>query len=1123
MKKRFLPFGLLTLLIGGLAAFFLLSAGIENKEENLDNNGAQQISGAKEYLALLRNNQHTGILNPKDVINARQQSQQFKSTKSSTFQWEELGPNNIGGRTRALLFDNQDASSKTIYAGSTTGGIFKTTNLGSTWFKVNNNSGTATLNVTSMVQDDDGTIYVGTGEGFSIERFSALGDLGYTGGFVGKGIFKSDGTDNFTLVPGTEPTISGQDVEWAYINNLALDKTNNRLFAATSKGLKYANTPELNNWLSDCKYAMDSTLVNRLMARDSVVTCDSFKIVNGNFVLYGATSAGWEETITQNDTTSQETIYHQFLPFTSVDNCYDVEVSPEGFLITTFNNKVYVSENGNPNEFVNRSVYPNNTENIRRDNISWTSRILIKDKQGNTLKDSTYTYSQVVNWHTNYVFEGFNPLSGYPASAGAGRIEFAIAPSNGNVVYAMAANSGNPLNSLLNLYLSSNGGQSWRIIAPGGSASLNILGSNYGTTATKYYQGDYDNALTVSPNDPYKIFAGGVDLWVGKKVNESGYFNWSKKSVSKSISIYSEFYCHMDHHIYVFRPNYNSQFVVGTDGGVFLGETSGSNIGFQSINKNYNATQFYSIDISTKKKEFVGGTQDNGTIYVKGVGTNSMSGEDLWRDANVSSSIPTGTDGGSVAFSKFRIEKPGIESIPPPIFYSRSLKPENEVLANRMRRSESLGFDYSGNFLSTDITNGSFITPMILWESYNNENSRDSVDFGATQNYNAGDLVTVRSNIYRHPFTYTLPAAMNEGDTIRVKDIFSSKLFIGTEDEIWMSLETNRFELNPAWFAISDFQHAGFEDKPSSMAVSTDGNYLFVGTFTGRLFRISNIALAFNNDLANVTSPNCIIATNEIVIADGNSQVVSSIAVDPKNPNKVLVTLGNYGNNNYVYFSSNALSDAPVFNSVQGNLPTVPVYSSILELDPATDQAIIGTELGVWVTDNVSSGDWYFASEEIGEIPVMAMKQQSVYKPSFTITYFDPATNQPFYEIYPATENYGDIYVATHGRGVFMMDMDYVGIDDKPIVQSSSIPALNIYPNPASGNVKIDIQTSDNVMVQIKIFDFSGKCVLSRDMGKYNKGNHQIDLNIESLKEGSYLIQLVNGKTIQTGKIIVTN
>ena len=363
MKKRFLPIGLFSLIIFSLAGLFIFSSGSADEEINPNYNSAQSIAGAKAYLASIRNNQHTGVLDPRDVIAASQEFDQqvnLKSGSSKEFTWEELGPNNMGGRTRALIFDNQDANGNTIYAGSVTGGIFKTINKGSTWNKINLNSGTACLNATSMVQGSDGTIYVGTGEGLSAENYTAYGELGYEGGFVGKGIFKSNGNDNFNLVQGTQPNIQGEVTEWAYINDLAIDNNGNKLFAATHTGLKHATLPELNNWTSENRYKLDSAIIYRGIAIDSIASCDSFEIVNGDFVLYG--SSGWDIEITGNDTINEQSVFNGFVAFEAQGNCYDVKVSNSGVLYTVINNKIYVSESGDPTKLVNRSIYPENPD-----------------------------------------------------------------------------------------------------------------------------------------------------------------------------------------------------------------------------------------------------------------------------------------------------------------------------------------------------------------------------------------------------------------------------------------------------------------------------------------------------------------------------------------------------------------------------------------------------------------------------------------------------------------------------------------------------------------------------------------------------------------------------------------
>ena len=77
------------------------------------------------------------------------------------------GPTNFGGRTRSLVIDRSDATGNTILAGAVSGGVFRTTNGGSSWTKVSSND--EIHNVTSIAQDPrtgfENTWYYGTGEG----------------------------------------------------------------------------------------------------------------------------------------------------------------------------------------------------------------------------------------------------------------------------------------------------------------------------------------------------------------------------------------------------------------------------------------------------------------------------------------------------------------------------------------------------------------------------------------------------------------------------------------------------------------------------------------------------------------------------------------------------------------------------------------------------------------------------------------------------------------------------------------------------------------------------------------------------------------------------------------------
>ncbi|MGB6269723.1 MAG: PA domain-containing protein, partial [Olleya sp.] len=96
--------------------------------------------------------------------------------------WIERGPNNVGGRTRAIMFDPNDTSNETLFAGGVSGGLWKNTNISdsnSKWTRVDIPENLA---VSCITYDPNNTniFYLGTGES-------------YVGGDVnGDGVWKSE-------------------------------------------------------------------------------------------------------------------------------------------------------------------------------------------------------------------------------------------------------------------------------------------------------------------------------------------------------------------------------------------------------------------------------------------------------------------------------------------------------------------------------------------------------------------------------------------------------------------------------------------------------------------------------------------------------------------------------------------------------------------------------------------------------------------------------------------------------------------------------------------------------------------------------------------------------------------
>ena len=143
--------------------------------------------------------------------------------KITLLPWTERGPGNVGGRTRGIIIDPDDPSKNTWFAGSVSGGIWKTTNAGTTWInKTPNFPNLATVTIV-MAASSHTTIYAGTGEGF-----------GNTDAVRGDGIWKS--TDRGESWSQLASTSSNSD--FSYVNRIVVDPSNaDVVLAATNTGI----------------------------------------------------------------------------------------------------------------------------------------------------------------------------------------------------------------------------------------------------------------------------------------------------------------------------------------------------------------------------------------------------------------------------------------------------------------------------------------------------------------------------------------------------------------------------------------------------------------------------------------------------------------------------------------------------------------------------------------------------------------------------------------------------------------------------------------------------------------------------------------------------------------------
>ncbi len=147
--------------------------------------------------------------------------------------WQQRGPGNVGGRTRTIAVDPDDASGQTWYAGAISGGIWKTTNAGNSWQNISPDM--PNLSIASLVfaPSNSNVIYAGTGEGYySIDAVR------------GQGIFKS--TDKG--VTWNQLAFTATHSWFHYINTIVVSSTDENLVWASTNDIVMKSVDGGINW-----------------------------------------------------------------------------------------------------------------------------------------------------------------------------------------------------------------------------------------------------------------------------------------------------------------------------------------------------------------------------------------------------------------------------------------------------------------------------------------------------------------------------------------------------------------------------------------------------------------------------------------------------------------------------------------------------------------------------------------------------------------------------------------------------------------------------------------------------------------------------------------------------------
>ena len=205
-----------------------LKASFAKQEAKKDHNSliSKQAKGAGEYFAAKRlaKGMPLPTKNYTQAIQAKREFFNQQNTKSAD-DWQSLGPQQVGGRTRSFVFhpENPDI----MYSGGVSGGVWKSTDGGSSWLPLTDDMENLAVVTLAIMPDSPNTIIAGTGEGVYIGR-----PIVRSRGVEGNGIYRStDDGENWQAIGNTL-----DNPDFRFVNKIRVSQ-DSTLFAATEKGI----------------------------------------------------------------------------------------------------------------------------------------------------------------------------------------------------------------------------------------------------------------------------------------------------------------------------------------------------------------------------------------------------------------------------------------------------------------------------------------------------------------------------------------------------------------------------------------------------------------------------------------------------------------------------------------------------------------------------------------------------------------------------------------------------------------------------------------------------------------------------------------------------------------------
>ena len=1016
------------------------------------------------------NSQGLAALRKKVVKKAQRQGSQ----KAAGLSWHELGPDNIGGRTRAIEPFSTGSSMNGLYAGSVSGGLWKSTNRGDNWTQITT---FPNLMVASIALAGNGDLYVGTGTAW--EGGSGEGDSG----FRGEGIYRStDSGASWELVPGSG-NFDATDALEPDPNN------DNRVWFASTSGYGSitdgalvevpggTNAPSVASDVAiapDGSYCLVAGVNGRVYRSVNGDFSDLLLISQGNGSTGNPPQSGIGRARVDIALTANEN---------GTYNAFAVYATSGGFFYGLF----FSGDAGVADSWEN--VWPGEIETatpLPRNQGKYDLAV------GISKSDPTLAFVGGIElWRS-----GPNQQA-EPAAAPFDAPGFAYGV-HADIHEVLFLEDGT-------MYIAGDGGI-YRSDNNGGSYTA--CNRNY--NVTQFYGmahgagsgvlgGTQDNGSLFIPGDGYflsdemavEVNGGdGFDCAVSQVTEANGYsYAWTAASqyggfvrgtlgqgeINNSGAIldgnFDDFYFDSDgdglandlgqfyscSRLYEnFNDSLGSQTVIlvntfgqDTAGGTFMLETASQNLPFSYTMDEDETLQFFDTIVRPDRQFPEPLTEDP---------------EYFWLDVQEEEEL--------VVCEQFS-DSVGVDSI---------------QFLTEIVIVDSLYTDLGDTTILTvvEVPTGMYDTTYVVETVFDNYEVCDTV------------------------YHYAADSLFNIPERIRVHDPYATMFAIGLRDYdnqdlgIWITRDVLNFNTTPSWIRVADAP-AGFSGTKAIEFVEQGegaGDVMFFTGWNGQVTRVSGLRDVYSQeDVDNG-------ALEVVDILNPAGTAVTGLSVDPNNPNHVVISLGGYGASNLgkVRETFNAMAEDVAWTNIwDSEFTSLPCYDVVVDATDASGATVVvGTEYGIFVTEN-GGDDWAISNmgmstgDEVLTAPVFDLKQQF------------RASND-----WSNVTNGGAIYAGTHGRGIFVSGIASDVEEEEPQVEMAS---WNVFPNPVVGGT-LQLPTAGwEGQSQVEVFDLTGRRWLTESLNA--SGVEQLGLNVQALPSGYYVVRMSQTGKARAAKFVV--